>query len=113
MSGTGALPLVCFIAYMKEQAPQVLHGEEQTDLTHLVACYRASKGHFDGDTDFKKRAQQEVIELQRGDPAALKAWEIICQISRRAYQEIYNLLDVEIQERGESYYKSPLGRCGG
>ena len=92
------------IAYMKEQAPHVLTGEENTDLTHLVAWYKASKHRFDSEPEFKKRAQQEVVHLQSGDPQALKGWKIICRISNQAYQEIYNLLDVELVERGESFY---------
>lgn len=92
------------IAYMKEQAPQVLSGEESTDLTHLVAWYKVSKHRFDTDPEFKKRAQQEVVLLQGGDQNALKAWKIICKISSKAYQEIYNLLDVDLIERGESFY---------
>lgn len=96
------------IAYMKAQAPQVLSGEENTDLTHLVAWYKASKQHFDSDPEFKKASQLEVVALQRGDKDSLKAWEIICNISRKAYQEIYDLLNIEINERGESFYNSML-----
>lgn len=92
------------IAYMKEQAPQILSGEESTDLTHLVAWYKASKHRFDTDPEFKKKAQKEVVLLQGGDEKALKGWKIICKISSKAYQEIYNLLDVELIERGESFY---------
>lgn len=96
------------IAYMKEQAPQVLSGEENTDLTHLVAWYKASKHRFDSDPEFKKKAQKEVVLLQGGDPEAFKAWKIICHISSQAYQEIYNLLDVDLIERGESFYNPSL-----
>jgi len=96
------------IAFMKDQAPQVLTGEESTDLTHLVAWYRASKHHFDSDPEFKKKSQTEVVALQSGEPDTLKAWEIICNISRKAYQEIYDLLDVSLIERGESFYNPML-----
>ncbi len=96
------------IAYMKEQAPQVLSGEESTNLTHLVAWYRASKQRFDDDPEFKKKSQLEVVALQGGDPHTLKAWQIICDISRKAYQEIYDLLDVHVIERGESFYNPML-----
>lgn len=95
------------IAYMKDQAPQVLSGEQTTDLTHLVAWYKASKHRFDTIPEFKKASQLEVVALQSGDPQTLHAWEIICDISRKAYQEIYDLLDVVVKERGESYY-NPL-----
>lgn len=96
------------IAYMKKYAPGVLTGQISTDLTHLVAWYRDSKKRFDEDSEFKKASQLEVISLQSGDPPSLRAWEIICQISRKAYQEIYDLLDVRLEERGESFYNPIL-----
>lgn len=96
------------IAYMKEQAPEVLKGNQQTDLTHLVKWYKESKQQFDADADFKRRSQREVVELQKGSPTSLQAWHIICDISRKAYQEIYDLLDIQIIDRGESYYNPML-----
>lgn len=96
------------IAYMKEEVPGVLTGSEKTDLTHLVNWYRAGKKRFDEEATFKRNAQREVVALQSGDPTSLKAWQIICDISRKAYQEIYDLLDVKITERGESFYNPML-----
>lgn len=96
------------IAYMKEEAPDVLKGTQETDLTHLVAWYKASKNKFDADPDFKKRSQLEVVALQGGDPEALHAWKIICDISKKAYQEVYDLLDVKVNDRGESFYNPML-----
>lgn len=96
------------IAYMKKHAPEVLEGKVTTDSSHLVSWYKASKQEFDADPQFKKAAQLEVVALQGGDPKALKAWEIICDISRKSYQEIYDLLDICITERGESFYNPML-----
>lgn len=96
------------IAYMKMHAQQVLTGEQSTDLTHLVVWYKASKQLFDKDPEFKRCSQLEVVSLQSGDAKALQAWKIICRISREAYQEIYDLLDVKITERGESFYNPML-----
>ncbi len=96
------------IAYMKEEVPQVLTGEQKTDLSHLVQWYRASKKCFDEDPTFKRKAQLEVVALQQGQKEARQAWEIICDISRQAYQEIYDLLDIHLIERGESYYNPYL-----
>lgn len=98
------------IAYMSEVAPQILEGRETTDLTHLVAWYKASKKRFDEDPEFKRASQQQVIALQSGNPKSKKGWEIICEISRKAYQEIYNLLNIRITERGESFYNPFLGQ---
>ncbi len=96
------------IAYLKESHPLILTGEEDTDLSHLVEWYKASKKKFDENPEFKKRSQLEVVALQSGQPESLKAWKIICAISRRAYQEIYDLLDIKIEERGESFYNPML-----
>jgi len=95
------------IAYMKEYVPDVLAGKISTDLPHLMGWYKASKKKFDEDPQFKKIAQQNVVALQKGDPEARQGWEMICTISRKAYQEIYDLLDIHIIERGESFY-NPL-----
>lgn len=96
------------IAYMKANVPQVLEGKEATDLTHLAKWYKESKGLFDEDPNFKKKSQVEVVELQSGNLESLKAWKIICDISRKAYQEIYDLLGVSLIERGESFYNPML-----
>ncbi len=96
------------IEYMRENAPEVLTGKTQTDLPSLMQWYKNSKKRFDEDSDFKKRAQLQVIKLQGGDEATLAAWQIICDISRKSYQQIYNFLDVKLTERGESFYNAYL-----
>ena len=92
------------ITYMREHVPEVLEGKKQTDLVSLMQWYRASKKCFDEDPEFKKRSQLQVVKLQGGDEVSLAAWTMICDISREAFQEIYNLLDIKIIERGESFY---------
>lgn len=96
------------IAYLKDEEPDILSGKKTTDLAHLVEWYKASKQKFDDDPGFKTRSQLEVVELQGGNKESLHAWNIICDISRKAYQEIYDLLDVRLTERGESYYNPML-----
>lgn len=91
------------IAYIREEV-----GEVEADLSKLMEWYRAAKQKFDADEEFKGRARSAVIALQGGDPSALKEWERICEISRRAFQEIYDLLDVHLEERGESFYNPEL-----
>ncbi|MCE5293058.1 MAG: arginine--tRNA ligase, partial [Chlamydiales bacterium] len=93
------------IAYIKQYVPE---GIENVSLTDLVKYYKDAKKVFDEDAAFKKQAQLEVVALQAGDPEARALWEVICDISRRAYQEIYNLLGIRIIERGESFYNPML-----
>ncbi|CCB90080.1 arginine--tRNA ligase [Simkania negevensis] len=98
------------ITYLKEQHAGVLSNDEKADLPSLMNWYRESKKCFDADPEFKKRAQLQVVELQSGEPAALAAWEKICEISRLGFQEIYDFLDVKLVERGESFYNPKLSQ---
>lgn len=78
-----------------------------SNLNELMIWYKASKAEFDADPAFKKTAQEEVVKLQAGNVDSLAAWKVICEISSKAYQEIYDILDIHINERGESFY-NPL-----
>lgn len=96
------------IAYIKENSGQVLERTDQITLSELVQFYKESKALFDADANFKKRAQLQVVALQNGEEESLRIWNVICEISRRAYQEIYNLLNIALIERGESFYNPQL-----
>jgi arginyl-tRNA synthetase len=96
------------ITYMKDSCPAVLTGEEPTDLHSLMTWYKAAKKRFDDDPAFKARAQKEVVQLQAGQKEAMHAWKLICDVSRRGFQEIYDLMGVRLTERGESYYNPYL-----
>lgn len=92
------------IAYLRECQPKVLAAEIEPSLGSLMRWYKEAKARFDVDQEFKKRSQMEVVRLQAEDSEAIKAWKIICDISRKGFQKIYDFLDVQIEERGESFY---------
>lgn len=96
------------IAYLKTFHPEVLHNTDTTSIEDLMQWYKNSKQKFDESPIFKKRSQEEVVKLQGGDKESLATWERICNISRKAFHEIYDLLDVHINERGESFYNPYL-----
>ncbi|PIS02629.1 MAG: arginine--tRNA ligase, partial [Chlamydiae bacterium CG10_big_fil_rev_8_21_14_0_10_42_34] len=96
------------ITYMLEFAPEVLKGNEPTNLESLMNWYKASKKRFDEDPDFKLRSQKEVVRLQSGEKEAMHAWKLICEVSRKGFQEIYDIMDVQLIERGESFYNPQL-----
>lgn len=96
------------IAYMKRFFPEVLQGSQKTTLEQLMHWYRESKKLFDEDPLFKKESQLEVVKLQSGEEASLNFWKLLCDISRIGFQEIYDLLNVKITERGESFYNPML-----
>lgn len=96
------------IAHMKSLPDFSIARVQGFALADLMRMYKESKVRFDADPDFRKTAQLEVVKLQGGEKEALQIWKVICDISERAYQEIYSLLDVSIQVRGESYYNPVL-----
>lgn len=95
------------IEYMKEEYPDFLNNPPV--ISDLQSFYKASKKRFDEDADFKKRSQQGVVALQSGDSFARQAWQSICEISRKSFQEIYDRLSVSVKERGESFYNDMIG----
>jgi len=96
------------ITYLKEVYPEALVKSDALVLGDLVELYRAAKLRFDRDEDFKERSRAAVVDLQSGEPQAKLAWQLLCDQSRREFQKIYDTLDIQIQERGESFYNSGL-----
>lgn len=95
------------ITYLREVAPEALTTADALDLGDLVAFYKKAKQRFDEDPEFQEKSRQEVVRLQSGAEDTLRAWRLLCDQSRREFQVIYDLLDIHIEERGESFY-NPL-----
>ena len=92
------------ITHLKQVAPEALETADAVDLGDLVAFYRQAKQRFDDDDAFQAMSREEVVKLQSGDPLSLKAWGLLCDQSRREFQKIYDRLDIQLCERGESFY---------
>ncbi len=98
------------ITYLLHFKPGVCSGDQVATLSELMNWYREGKKLFDADPNFKKLSQLSAVELQQGNPEYRRIWKIICEISRKGYEEIYKLLDVELTERGESFYEPIIPR---
>ncbi|NEN93139.1 MAG: arginine--tRNA ligase [Okeania sp. SIO3H1] len=96
------------ITYLREAFPEALKTADVLDIGDLVAFYRQAKKRFDEDEDFKEKSREEVVNLQAGAEDSRYAWQLLCNQSRREFQVIYDLLDIELNERGESFYNSML-----
>ncbi|MCH2048313.1 MAG: arginine--tRNA ligase [Trichodesmium sp. ALOHA_ZT_67] len=96
------------ISYLREAFPEALKTADILDIGDLVAFYKQSKKRFDEDQDFQEKSRQEVVNLQTGAEDSRHAWELLCNQSRREFQVIYDLLDIKLNERGESFYNSML-----
>lgn len=99
--GTQFGMLIAYLKYKNILDPNI-------NLTDLVDYYRKAKYLFDRDASFKEKSQQEVVLLQQGSKDSLYLWEKICDISSKAYQKIYKLLNIKLIDRGESFYNQML-----
>jgi arginyl-tRNA synthetase len=92
------------IAYLREAYPEALTTANALDIQDLVSLYKKAKIRFDEDAEFKETARQEVVKLQAGAEDSRHAWKLLCDQSRKEFQVIYDLLDIQLEERGESFY---------
>ncbi|WP_455204017.1 arginine--tRNA ligase, partial [Kaarinaea lacus] len=77
----------------------------------LNVLYQESKKRFDADEDFAERSRKRVVALQSGDANTLALWQALVAESRRYFVEVYQYLDVSLQDsdaRGESSYNESL-----
>ncbi|XFA72538.1 arginine--tRNA ligase [Thermosynechococcaceae cyanobacterium Okahandja] len=96
------------IAYLDEVYPDALTMADALDLGDLVTFYKQAKQRFDADPDFQQKARQQVVALQQGEERSRRAWQLLCNQSRREFQKIYDLLEIQLVERGESFYNPYL-----
>ena len=95
------------ITHLKEACPEALEAGSTVDIGDLVTFYKQAKKRFDDDDDFKTRSREAVVGLQAGDETSIQAWKALCDQSRQEFQKLYDRLDINLQERGESFY-NPL-----
>jgi arginyl-tRNA synthetase len=96
------------IQYIREEMPDALANPENFKIASLEVFYKAAKKRFDSCEDFKNKARKAVVALQGGDEATLKVWKVFCEASMKHCHEIYETLDIKIEDRGESAYNDML-----
>ncbi|XP_072803357.1 arginine--tRNA ligase, cytoplasmic isoform X2 [Vicugna pacos] len=94
------------IAHLQDKFPDYL--TVSPPIGDLQAFYKESKKRFDTEEEFKKRAYQCVVLLQSKNPDIMKAWNLICDVSRQEFNKIYEALDISLIERGESFYQDRM-----
>mmetsp|Transcript_53635 Transcript_53635/g.130651 ORF Transcript_53635/g.130651 Transcript_53635/m.130651 type:complete len:854 (-) Transcript_53635:95-2656(-) len=94
------------IQFLKEEYPDF--AQSMPNITDLTAFYKAAKQRFDEDADFKKTSQLNVVDLQAGNEECLAIWKILCDVSRKEFQKVYDRLDVTVHEYGESFYNDKI-----
>jgi len=94
------------IAHLQDKFPN--YKTESPPIGDLMSFYKQSKARFDSDEQFKSRAYACVVKLQAHEEDYLKAWNLICDVSRTEFQKVYDRLDIRIKERGESFYQDRM-----
>jgi arginyl-tRNA synthetase len=90
-------------------------GEDSAEAAFLRtdpnAFYQAARREFDSSPSFADRARDRVVELQGGNPATLKLWQEIVDLSMDYLHRIYGRLLVTLTDadiKGESFYNDLL-----
>lgn len=98
------------IQYLREEYPDVTGKDdgELPNITDLTVFYKNAKMRFDESAEFKKASQLNVVQLQAGDAECRKIWQMLCDVSRREFEKVYNRLDVTLNEFGESFYNARI-----
>jgi len=97
------------LTYMGELQQQ--EEEITLQLADLEKFYQAAKIHFDEDADFAKKARENVVKLQAGDPEFLALWKQFIDTSLKHCDEIYQILNVLLTREDvmpESAYNDDL-----
>ncbi|KAJ8602340.1 hypothetical protein CTAYLR_004218 [Chrysophaeum taylorii] len=82
--------------------------ENPPNITDLTTFYKDAKKRFDADPEFKDKSRARVVTLQAGDPRSLEIWRLLCDLSRKEFDKVYERLDVALNEYGESYYNDMI-----
>ncbi len=96
------------IQFLRETHPEVLEHADDLRLGDLEEFYVRAKQRFDHDPQFAEQARRAVVDLQSGDPTTRAVWQAFCGESLRHCHQIYDLLDVCLEDRGESSYNDRL-----
>ncbi len=92
------------ITQLKDLYANNLKEIDQIKISDLVEFYKSSKKRFDNESEFQERSREEVVKLQSGNTESTAAWNLLCNQSRKEFDEIYKSLNIKIKERGESFY---------
>ena len=84
---------------------------DQLAVGEFTAFYQAARAKFDGDQGFADRSRQRVVELQAGEPQAIRMWQLLVDDSMAYLRRLYARLGITLTDADmapESFYNSML-----
>ncbi|GAA4241505.1 arginine--tRNA ligase [Actinomadura meridiana] len=82
-----------------------------SSVRDLTAFYQAAREKFDGDATFADRSRARVVALQAGDAETLRLWNVLVEVSKQYFNDVYGRLGVTLTDddiKGESFYNDLL-----
>lgn len=81
----------------------------QDPLKELVRLYREVNQECDSNPETLETCRAELVALQNGDPTNTQIWKEAVELSKSAFEKIYDRLNIQFDEvLGESFYHSRL-----
>jgi arginyl-tRNA synthetase len=84
---------------------------EQLASGEFTAFYQAARAKFDSDPASADRSRKRVVQLQAGEPDAMRLWQVLVDDSMVYLRKIYARLNVTLTDADmapESFYNSML-----
>jgi arginyl-tRNA synthetase len=84
---------------------------DQLASGEFTAFYQAARAKFDSDPLFADRSRKRVVQLQAGEPEAMRLWQVLVDDSMEYLRKIYTRLDITLTDADmapESFYNPML-----
>ena len=88
-----------------------LDPNDESALEDLERMYKAGSALVKANEKDAEAARAELVKLQSGDPENLSLWKSIVEVSKAAFDKMYERMGVHIDVTlGESFYRDKVGR---
>jgi arginyl-tRNA synthetase len=107
--GDWGTPFGMLIEHAIDIGEQATYG--QLAQGEFTAFYQAARAKFDNDSAFADRSRQRVVQLQAGEPEAMRLWQRLVDDSMEYLRKLYARLGVSLTDADmapESFYNSML-----
>jgi arginyl-tRNA synthetase len=84
---------------------------DQLAAGEFTAFYQAARAKFDDDPVFADRSRKRLVQLQAGEPDALRLWRLVVEDSMEYLRKLYARLDITLTDADmapESFYQPML-----
>ncbi len=91
---------------IKAEAYDLAEADPDSAVAELEALYKKGNTAYKASEESAAEIREELVKLQAGDPENMQIWQSITDLSWKAFQKIYDQLDVKFDEvLGESFYR--------